>query len=113
MCELGVGGFMGIEDIKTGMKASAILKGTHGENVEYHGTIKTHNDNSITLELEKALPAVNSAIECDMLVTVENVIYHWENAKIAADKKHLQQRALLQSQQDRRFLTVVNILELI
>ncbi len=26
MCELGVGGFMGIEDIKTGMKASAILK---------------------------------------------------------------------------------------
>ncbi len=41
----------------------------------------------ITLELEKALPAVNSAIECDMLVTVENVIYHWENAKIAADKK--------------------------
>ena len=87
MCELGVGGFMGIEDIKTGMKASAILKGTHGENVEYHGTIKTHNDNSITLELEKALPAVNSAIECDMLVTVENVIYHWENAKIAADKK--------------------------
>ena len=87
MCELGVGGFMGIEDIKTGMKASAILKGTHGENVEYHGTIKTHNDNSITLELEKALPAVNSAIECDMLVTVGNVIYHWENAKIAADKK--------------------------
>ena len=87
MCELGVGGFMGIEDIKTGMKASAILKGTHGENVEYHGTIKTHNDNSITLELEKALPAVNSAIECDMLVTVENVIYRWENAKIAADKK--------------------------
>ena len=87
MCELGVGGFMGIEDIKTGMKASAILKGTHGENVEYHGTIKTHNDNSITLELEKALPAVNSAIECDMLVTVGNVIYRWENAKIAADKK--------------------------
>ena len=77
MCELGVGGFMGIEDIKTGMRASAILKGTHGENVEYHGTIKTHNDNCITLELEKAL------------------------------------RALLQSQQDRRFLTVVNILELI
>ena len=70
MCELGVGGFMGIEDIKTGMRASAILKGTHGENIEYHGTIKTHNDNSITLELEKALPAVNSAIECDMLVTV-------------------------------------------
>ena len=87
MCELGVGGFMGIEDIKTGMKASAILKGTHGENVEYHGTIKTHNDNCITLELEKALPAVNSAIECDMLVTVGNVIYRWENAKISADKK--------------------------
>ena len=78
---------MGIEDIKTGLKASAILKGTHGENVEYHGTIKTHNDNSITLELEKALPAVNSAIECDMLVTVGNVIYRWENAKIASDKK--------------------------
>ena len=26
MCELGVGGFMGIEDIKTGMKASQSLK---------------------------------------------------------------------------------------
>ena len=87
MCELGVGGFMGIEDIKTGMKASAILKGTHGENIEYHGTIKTHNDNCITLELEKALPAVNSANESDKLVTVGNVIYRRENAKIAADKK--------------------------
>jgi len=87
MCELGVGGFMGIEDIKTGMKASAILKGTHGENVEFHGTIKAHDDKGLTLELEKALPAVNGAIECDMLVTVGNVIYRWENAKIAADKK--------------------------
>ncbi|MFR2512349.1 MAG: hypothetical protein ACLS9K_10615 [Lachnospira eligens] len=48
--------------LRQGMKASAILKGTHGENVEYHGTIKTHNDNSITLELEKALPAVNSQL---------------------------------------------------
>jgi len=88
MCELGVGGFMGIEDIKTGMKATAILKGTHGESVEYNGTIKAHSEDGITLELDKALPDVNGGIECSILVTVGNVIYRWENAKIAvADKK--------------------------
>lgn len=88
MCELGVGGFMGIEDIKTGMKATAILKGTHGESVEYNGTIKARSENEITLELDKALPDVNGGIECSILVTVGNVIYRWENAKIAvADKK--------------------------
>lgn len=88
MCELGVGGFMGIEDIKTGMKATAILKGTHGESVEYNGTIKAHSEDGITLQLDKTLPDVNGGIECSILVTVGNVIYRWENAKIAvADKK--------------------------
>lgn len=88
MCELGVGGFMGIEDIRPGMKATAILKGTHGESVEYYGTIKEHSDDRITFELDKAFPDVNSGVECSILITAGNVIYRWENAKIAiADKK--------------------------
>lgn len=88
MCELGVGGFMGIEDIRPGMKATVILKGTHGESVEYYGTIKEHSEDRITFELDKAFPDVNSGVECSILITAGNVIYRWENAKIAiADKK--------------------------
>lgn len=88
MCELGVGGFMGIEDIRPGMKATVILKGTHGESVEYYGTIKEHTEDRITFELDKAFPDVNSGVECSILITAGNVIYRWENAKIAiADKK--------------------------
>lgn len=88
MCELGVGGFMGIEDIRPGMKATVILKGTHGESVEYYGTIKEHTEDRITFELDKAFPDVNSSVECSILITAGNVIYRWENAKIAiADKK--------------------------
>ena len=43
MCELGIGGFMGIEDVSSGMKV--IIK---VDNTEYHGELDSQSDNGIT-----------------------------------------------------------------
>ncbi len=40
MCELGIGGFMGLDDIHAGMKAKVILP-KHLERMEYHGEVRS------------------------------------------------------------------------
>ena len=64
MCELGIGGFMGLDDIHAGMKAKVILP-KHLERMEYHGEVRSET--------------------CKVQVTVDNVLYCWDQAQIQAD----------------------------
>ena len=64
MCELGIGGFMGLDDIHAGMKAKVILP-KHLERMEYHGEVGSET--------------------CKVQVTVDNVLYCWDQAQIQAD----------------------------
>ena len=45
MCELGIGGFMGTEDIQPGMKLAVFLD----EHTSYHGEIIAQKDNTLTV----------------------------------------------------------------
>ena len=83
MCELGIGGFMGLNDIHAGMKAKVILP-KHLERMEYHGEVRSVAENSISLILSDN-PQLNGSETCKVQVTVDNVLYCWEQAQIQAD----------------------------
>lgn len=83
MCELGIGGFMGLDDIRAGMKAKVILP-KHLEHMEYHGEVKSTTENSITVALLHN-PQLNGSEACKVQITVGNVLYCWEQAKIQSD----------------------------
>lgn len=55
MCELGVGGFMGINDIKPGMKLSISLNSSENEDDKHHGTLIEHDDKNIHVSLKTPL----------------------------------------------------------
>lgn len=83
MCELGIGGFMGLDDIHAGMKAKVILP-KHLERMEYHGEVRSVAENSISLILSDD-PQLNESETCKVQVTVDNVLYCWDQAQIQAD----------------------------
>lgn len=83
MCELGIGGFMGLDDIHAGMKAKVILP-KHLERMEYHGEVRSVAENSISLILSDD-PQLNGSETCKVQVTVDNVLYCWDQAQIQAD----------------------------
>lgn len=81
MCELGIGGFMGIEDVMPGMKLSAVLN-----EKEYHGELIEQTDNSLTLTLPDA-PTLADPVDCPLQITVGNVLYRWNSVKLTSDPK--------------------------
>lgn len=83
MCELGIGGFMGLDDIHAGMKAKVIFP-KHLERMEYHGEVRSVAENSISLILSDN-PQLNGSETCKVQVTVDNVLYCWDQAQIQAD----------------------------
>lgn len=83
MCELGIGGFMGLDDIHAGMKAKVILP-KHLERMEYHGEVRSVAENNISLILSDN-PQLNGSETCKVQVTVDNVLYCWDQAQIQAD----------------------------
>lgn len=83
MCELGIGGFMGLDDIHAGMKAKVILP-KRLERMEYHGEVRSVAENSISLILSDN-PQLNGSETCKVQVTVDNVLYCWDQAQIQAD----------------------------
>ena len=77
MCELGIGGFMGIDDVVPGMKIELIA-----ENKKYHGELISQDENTLTVSLKKS-PALAAGIKCDIQVTAGNVLYCWNKATVS------------------------------
>lgn len=83
MCELGVGGFMGVTDLLSGMKVRVKV----GENARsFHGELLERKDNTLYLSL-KTDQAFPKPEPCSLQVTVGNVIYSWESAQISGGEK--------------------------
>lgn len=79
MCELGIGGFMGLEDLVPGMKV--IISPDDQPDKLYHGDLVEETTKGITIKLP-ASAAISEAAACHVQVTVGNVLYCWEKAKI-------------------------------
>ena len=82
MHELGVGGFMGLDDIRPGMKAKLILTDVQSSN-EFHCEVKAVDKNS--LKLASGGLSIESSRPCILNVTVGNVMYCWKKLTITHD----------------------------
>lgn len=78
MEKLGVGGFMGIQDVKPQMHG--VLIETGETRTEYHGEVVRQNGNELWLHLDKkALDSIHDKKQYDIQIVVDNVLYNWKN----------------------------------
>lgn len=80
MCDLGVGGFMGIEDVKPGMKIDLKLVG-QGD-TEYLGELIEQIPEGLLVSCQKKL-TINGSASCMLQVTAGNILYCWDKATIS------------------------------
>ena len=82
MCDLGIGGFMGIEDIQPGMKIGLKLVG-QGD-TEYLGELIQQVPEGLMVSCQKKLTLTDSA-PCQLQITAGNILYCWDKATITPD----------------------------
>lgn len=85
MCDLGVGGFMGIEDVKPGMKIDIQLVGQ--EDVQYLGELIEQLPEGLLVSCQKEL-TINGSASCMLQVTAGNILYCWDKAAISPAPEH-------------------------
>ena len=81
MSELGIGGFMGVQDIESGMKISVTLDNKE----EYLGDVVDCKDKDIFITLKNASSLVgrhDRHITCRLNIVVDNALYCWNNILI-------------------------------
>ena len=80
MCDLGIGGFMGIEDVKPGMKIDLQLVDQKDDN--YLGELIEQLPEGLLVSCQKKL-TVNGSASCMLQVTAGNILYCWDKATIS------------------------------
>lgn len=80
MCDLGIGGFMGIEDVKPGMKIDLQLADQTDDN--YLGELIEQIPEGLLVSCQKKL-TINGAASCMLQVTAGNILYCWDKATIS------------------------------
>ena len=91
MEELGVGGFMGVHDVRASMKiAIALQETTGGSKKEYLGEVVEQVEKQVYVSLEnKSQEIVNKKdkhTKCQLRIVVDNVLYSWEDVEINVTK---------------------------
>ena len=85
MCDLGIGGFMGIEDVKPGMKIDLQLVGQ--EDAQYLGELIEQIPEGLLVSCQKEL-TINGSASCMLQVTAGNILYCWDKAAISPAPEH-------------------------
>ena len=80
MCDLGIGGFMGIEDVKPGMKIDLQLAGQTDD--KYLGELIEQIPEGLLVSCQKKL-TINGSVSCMLQVTAGNILYCWDKATIS------------------------------
>lgn len=81
MCDLGIGGFMGIEDIQPGMKID--LKVAGQGDTEYLGELIEQIPEGLLVSCQKELALTDTA-SCTLQITAGNILYCWDKAVISS-----------------------------
>lgn len=86
MEELGVGGFMGVQDIRAGMKLSLVTAEPDAEKKEYKGEVVACEDKNITVALEDCTQTLvhkrERLAKCQLRIVVENTLYSWDEVEL-------------------------------
>lgn len=80
MCDLGIGGFMGIEDVQPGMKIDLKLVGQ--DDTEYLGELIEQIPEGLLVSCQKRL-TITEAVPCTLQITAGNILYCWDKATIS------------------------------
>ena len=80
MCDLGIGGFMGIEDVKPGMKIDLQLAGQTDD--KYLGELIEQIPEGLLVSCQKKL-TINGSASCMLQITAGNILYCWDKATIS------------------------------
>ena len=80
MCDQGIGGFMGIEDIQPGMKID--LKVAGQGDTEYLGELIEQIPEGLLVSCQKELALTDTA-SCTLQITAGNILYCWDKAVIS------------------------------
>ena len=88
MEELGVGGFMGVQDVREGMKISISINGSSAGKQEYIGEVVERVENTVYVDLEgsKQIAIDKKDISCQLRIVVDNVLYCWEDVLLHQTK---------------------------
>ena len=90
MEELGVGGFMGVQDVREGMKLAVSVTGADGKK-DYLGEVISREDKEVTVALDDKGKVFAGKKEkhllCQLRIVVDNVLYSWDEIAISADKQ--------------------------
>ena len=92
MEELGDGGFMGVQDVKPGMKVTVLYAqmGESSQNSqEYRGEVCEQSGNDLIIQIydKKTAAAMQTKNQLFHLrIAVENVLYNWKDVKIIPTK---------------------------
>lgn len=84
MTELGVGGFMDIQDMKPGMKVVIYLPDGTGKATEHHGELLENKGKELTVSFDKAVSFRGSSTSCRLQVTAGHVLYCWNDSELTA-----------------------------
>lgn len=87
MTELGIGGFMGVEDILPGMKVMIQLGDDEQKLKNYHGELVEQQEQGLLVRFKKEVPVEKKTVFTKLQVTVGNVLYCWDAVELSAINK--------------------------
>lgn len=95
MEELGVGGFMGVQDIREGMKVAVAFSDDAGaKKNEYVGEVAGWEGKNIFISVDAAIDELADRkakdVKCQLRIVVNNVLYSWDSVEIRMAKSNEQ-----------------------
>ncbi len=84
MEELGIGGFMNVSDIKSGMKFRMVIDDQTNAKEEYTGEVVDRKDNNVYININNraAFDDKRRNLKCSFNAVVDNVLYCWNGIAI-------------------------------
>lgn len=86
MEELGVGGFMGVQDVRAGMKIAVAFKDIGDSKKEYIGEVVDCVDKAVYVTMEdngqNIIDKKEKHAVCQLRIVVDNILYSWDNIEI-------------------------------
>ncbi len=82
MEELGVGGFMGVQDVREGMKIALAINGA-----DYIGEVADKSDKTVYVSLDNKPDIDKKGVVCQLRIVVDNVLYSWPEVELKLTDK--------------------------
>ncbi|MCM1040682.1 MAG: methyl-accepting chemotaxis protein [Ruminococcus sp.] len=83
--KLGAGGFMGMKDVKAGMKMALLANESASVIKEYKGEVLEREDSSVLIALKAGneLPSDDRMRKYRLQIVVDNVLYNWKDIEMS------------------------------